>query len=210
MYLKSGEIKGKDLQMIAKDYYERFEKINLNQSAFRNKSIQKLQEGKESSFLKKVDSNYVLTLDFLNEIDFFDAMVSLKNGTYTLAYAIIGAHSFREDKIVYSVKDIIIHDEEHLEDLAEGEISIRKNIYRIIVDFIQDTLKFENEFVIEFRMIDSADLCELLYERGYTFDNETTEKPLHKLIRNGNLIMSKEFSLIKDDEDELRLTRKQN
>ena len=97
-----------------------------------------------------------------------------------------------------------------VDDLANGEINIRKNIYNKIVEFIQEMFEDVDDYFIEFRMIDSADLCELLYERGYKVDNETEEEPLHRLIQKGNLIMSKQFTRIKDDEDELRLTRKQS
>ncbi len=210
MYLKSGEIKSNDLKMIAKDYYEKFEKRSGIVSNFRKNSIKKIEDGKESNLLKSLDKNYALTINHLKKIDVYDSLVSLKNGTHTVAYAIVSAHSFREDKIVYSIDDIIIHGEEFLDDLANGEINIRKNIYNKIVEFIQEMFEDVDDYFIEFRMIDSADLCELLYERGYKVDNETEEEPLHRLIQKGNLIMSKYFALIKDDEDELRLTRKQS
>ena len=59
-------------------------------------------------------------------------------------------------------------------------------------------------------MIDSKDLYDALVFRGYEVDNNLFQDPVEELIKTGRLQMGKAFNPKKEEQDELRLTRKQD
>ena len=210
MYLISGAIKDTDFRMIAKDYYEKFEKLSGKKSAFRKTSLHALQKGNGALIASLFDENYNKTIDFMENKGIVDMLVGIKEGEHYIAYAIVTPMLSELDLVAYKVQDIIIHEEDDLENLAEGEINIRFNIYRKIVDHIHNVLAGQKNFILQFELIDSQDLCDVLTMHGYTSNASSIDEPIKSLIENGELVMYKYFNLKKDDEDELRLTRKQN
>lgn len=209
MYLISGAIKDEEIGMIAKDYYEKFERLSGKKSTFRNLSIKTLSKGNGSFISNLFDENYVQTIEFLQNKKENSILISLKDGNHYLAYAILTPLLSDVDLLAYNVKDIIIHDEDNLENLANGEINIRFNIYRKIIEHIHKVLEGQRDYILQFDLIDSQDLCDALATFGYIANDNSRGETKKDLIKNGELSMYKVFNLIKGDRDELRLTRKQ-
>ena len=205
MMITSEKKVGKDRETIIKDYYEKFEKQSGKPFKLRKKSIESLQYDLDNIVCELFDSNYESTKDYFMNNRKIQTIIRLKNGEYLLAYAIVYIEK-RGINNIYKLSDIIIRGEDHIHKLANGEINIQKNIYYLIVDYLENYLSKinEEEYLVVFEMIDSPDLFEILSNKGYRIDNNVD---INDALKHGALKMVKNYSLERED-DELHLTRK--
>ncbi len=182
MYLYSGSLKEKDRRMVAQDYYEKFEKLNDKKSNYRNMSIESIKNGTNNFICRLVDKNYSKTVNYLTDNeDLYEFMVALKNDQYCIAYAVVRFDSYNASSFI--VDDIIIHNEEKYEILAEGQINICYNIYRKIIEHIHSNLPIEWDVTVRFNMIDSKELYEALRSYGYeTINNDVHNSTDQRIV----------------------------
>ena len=212
MFLKTDRFSYKDYAMVTNDYYEKFEKLSGQTSKIKNMSVCNLQNLHYSNLCAVLDKNYKKTWDLFYKkgiIDSCDWIVKLVNDHYVLAYAMITRT--KDDITRLQVHDIIIHKEDKLNDLADGEINIRYNIYNNFITFIEDffnNYNLSSDFTIEYCLVDSNDIYRALIDNQYIL-NEGNVSIEGKIPDKTTISMSKYFAK-KEEKDELRLTRKQN
>ena len=206
MEIKVDKITAKDRNMVIKDYYEKFEKLTGVVSKRRKKSIEYLQFDVDNVLCKLFDVNYNHTLEYFNQNRRLKCIVKLVSSDHIIAYAVVYFKTF-ENGCIYSIDDIIIRNEDSLVELANGEINMKKNIYYVIMNYIEDYLKSisNNDFTINVDLIDSKDLFKALKNREYTFDESID---LDEAISEGDLLMTKECLVLRD-ENELHRARTQ-
>ena len=203
MFISLKIIDEKILAKIAKDYYLKIEKINNLKTSMRKHSINSLENHRVSVLSKLFDFNYNDTLMYLNNNDFYNkaVYVSMVNDSHEVAYAVIKTYELPNHNL-YIIDDIIINDEEELEPLAGGEISMSGNIYRHILNYIEELLQkqAEKNYIVMFDMVDNEEFSRLLLKNGYVSEYENVDD------NSFNQAYSKSFTRKRDNNDELRLT----